>query len=63
VIPVIREYHVPTSIDDKVFKDLQAHHVPIPAELIRATRKHHPVGRSSIEWSGSQQSSFSRYAS
>jgi hypothetical protein len=63
VMPVIGEYHLPTSIDvraevegtsllpltdkivygveieDKFFKDLLAHHVPIPAEIIRATRK------------------------
>ena len=63
VMPVIGEYHLPTSIDvraeaqgaqvlpltdkivygveieDKFFKDLLAHHVPVPAEIIRATRK------------------------
>ena len=63
VMPVIGEYHLPTSIDvraeangaamlpltdsivygveieEKFFRDLLAHHVPIPAEIIRATRK------------------------
>jgi hypothetical protein len=63
IMPVIGEYHLPTSIDvraesagaamlpltdkivygveidEKFFKDLLAHHVPIPAEIIRATRK------------------------
>ena len=63
VMPIIGEYHLPTSIDvraetngsamlpltdkivygveidDKFFKDLLAHHVPVPAEIIRATRK------------------------
>ena len=63
VMPVIGEYHLPTSIDvrteragasrlpltekivygveidEKFYRDLLSYHVPVPAEIIRATRK------------------------